>query len=598
LSLQIANRYRGTWCAQAGEDQIGETVTVAGWAHRRRDHGGLVFIDLRDRSGLLQLVFHPEHAAEAHAAAGTLRAEDVVTATGTLIARSPATVNPNLPTGAVELQVDKVEILARSETPPFQVDEDGPVDEALRLKHRYLDLRRNTVAPNLRLRHDVVTTIRDVLNEQDFLEVETPCLTRPTPEGARDYLVPSRVKPGSWYSLPQSPQLYKQLLMVGGLERYYQIARCFRDEDLRADRQPEFTQLDLEMSFVDEDDVIVVTERVLSAVLAKCGIDAPTPFDRLSHAEAMARFGSDSPDVRYALEIQNLDGVFAESEFKVFSGVLAAGGTVRGINAGAQTFSRAELDDLTEHVKAHGAGGLVWAFVEEGGWRSPIAKFLNDDELTAAQEALGAKTGDLLLIVADSHSHKAAVALGALREELARRLDLKPAGVFKLLWVVDFPMLEWSEDEERWDPLHHPFTAPSGDLDEPASLGSRAYDVVMNGWEIGGGSIRINDPGVQRRVLDLIGISEQEADERFGFLLEALKYGAPPHGGLALGLDRLVTLIAGAESIRDAIAFPKSATGADPLTGAPAAAEQRQLAELHLVSTAPREQQQPATAGD
>ncbi|MBJ7348352.1 MAG: aspartate--tRNA ligase, partial [Thermoleophilaceae bacterium] len=380
-----ANKYRDTWCAAAGDAAIGSTITVSGWAHRRRDHGGLVFIDLRDRSGLLQLVFHPDQAADAHELAGSLRAEDVVTVTGDVIARSEATVNPNMATGRVELKVTALEVLARSQTPPFQVDDDGHIDESLRLKYRYLDLRRATVAPNLIARHKVAQTIRRVLNDDDFLEIETPVLTRPTPEGARDYLVPSRVKPGAWYSLPQSPQLYKQLLMVGGLERYYQIARCFRDEDLRADRQPEFTQLDLEMSFVEEDDVIAVTEKVLTAVLEEAGITVQAPFPRITYAESMERFGSDSPDVRYGLEIQNLDTVFAASEFKVFASVLGDGGTVRAINAGKQDFSRAELDKLTEFVRGYGAGGLVWAYVEADGWRSPIAKFLSPEEIAAAQ---------------------------------------------------------------------------------------------------------------------------------------------------------------------------------------------------------------------
>lgn len=590
-----ANEYRDTWATGAIEQPIGKEVTVSGWAHRRRDHGGLVFIDLRDRSGILQVVFHPEHASEAHELAGTLRAEDVISVHGKLVKRDDAVINPNLPTGHIELQASSLSVLARSETPPFPVDEDGNVDELLRLKHRYLDLRRGTIAPNLELRARVVRAMRRVLDAHDFLEVETPNLTRPTPEGARDYIVPSRVKPGSWYALPQSPQLYKQLLMMGGLERYYQIARCFRDEDLRADRQPEFTQLDLEMSFVDEEDVIAVTEAVLKEVLAEGGIAVETPFERMCYDEAIGRFGKDAPDLRYGLEIVNLDEVFATSEFKVFSGVLGSGGTVRAINAGKRELSRADLDELTEYVKNHGAGGLVWAFVEEdGGWRSPIAKFLTDEERAGAVEALGAETGDLLLAVADNSKMTAASALGALREELARRFELTKNASHRLVWIVKFPMLEWNEDEKRWDPLHHPFTAPDGDLADPENLGSRAYDIVMDGWEIGGGSIRINTVEVQEAILDLIGIDRAEAEERFGFLLEALKYGAPPHGGLAIGLDRLVALLAGADSIRDAIAFPKSATGADPLTGAPASVDDRQVRELHVVSTAPKPDAAPA----
>jgi aspartyl-tRNA synthetase len=584
-----SNGYRDAWCGELGAARVGETVRVAGWVHRRRDHGGLIFIDLRDRSGLLQLVFHPESAPEAHAAAERLRAEHVISASGQVVRREEGNVNPNLPTGGIELDVASVETLADSPTPPFPVDEDGPVDETLRLRHRMLDLRREGMRDAMVLRHVVVRAMREYLNSHDFLDLETPILTRSTPEGARDFLVPSRMNPGEFYALPQSPQLFKQLLMMSGYERYYQIARCFRDEDLRADRQPEFTQLDLEMSFVDEDDVIGVIEGLMARVFEDAGfpISAPPPWPRLTYDEAMLRYGSDKPDVRFGLELADLGGELAGTEFKVFAGVLASGGVVRALNAGAREVPRSELDALTEHVKRYGAGGLVWAFVQQdGSWRSPTAKFLTDEQRDAVTRKLSGRPGDLLLIVADTE-HVAATALGELRLELARRFELVPEGRHDVVWVVDFPMFEWSETDKRWTAMHHPFTAPTGDFSDPGALRSRGYDIALDGVEIGGGSIRINRPEVQQQVFKVLGISEQEADARFGFLLDALRYGAPPHGGLALGLDRIVAILAGRDSIRDVIAFPKTASGSDPLTGAPAPVDGAQLAELGVKVTAP-----------
>ncbi|MBA3304304.1 MAG: aspartate--tRNA ligase, partial [Thermoleophilaceae bacterium] len=538
------NRFRSAWAGEARRERAGQELRVAGWVHRRRDHGGLIFIDLRDREGILQLVFHPEQATGAHEAAKSLRGEDVISVFGKLVEREEGTVNPDLPTGEVELEVASFDLLADAQTPPFQIDEDEPVGEELRLRYRYLDLRKAGMAEAIVLRHRVVSTIRRYFEAAGFLEVETPMLTRSTPEGARDYLVPNRRQPGTWYALPQSPQLFKQLLMMGGLERYFQIVRCFRDEDFRADRQPEFTQLDVEMSFVEEDDVMSLCDALMPEVLALGGIELGGPIERIPYDEALLRYGTDRPDRRIGIEITDLGEVFAASEFKVFSGALSDGGVVRGLSASGD-FPRSRFDALTEKAQSLGAKGLVWGKVESDGWRSPVAKFLSEGEIAGLIEATGAGVGDAILVVADKPATAARV-LGELRLDVG-----VPREGHDLLWVTDFPMFDFNEDERRYDALHHPFTAPSGDLDaDPGTWRSRAYDLVWNGTELGGGSIRINTPEVQSKVFAALGMSDEQAREQFGFLLEALTYGAPPHGGIAFGIDRMVALLGGRTSIR------------------------------------------------
>ncbi|MEX2107269.1 MAG: aspartate--tRNA ligase [Solirubrobacterales bacterium] len=584
------NAFRDTWCGQVLDDRVDSEARVAGWVHRRRDHGGLVFIDLRDRTGIVQLVFHPDSSGESLELAHGLRAEDVLSATGKVLCRSEETVNPELPTGEFELAVVGAELLADAETPPFQVEGfAGEVGEDARLRHRYLDLRREPMREALALRHRVTAAMREFLDGEGFLDIETPVLTRSTPEGARDFLVPSRLQPGSFYALPQSPQLFKQLLMVAGLERYYQIARCFRDEDLRADRQPDFTQLDIEMSFVDVDDVIELNERLLTHVFERVGGPSiELPLERLAYDEAMDRFGTDRPDLRFGLELVDLGDALKETEFKVFRSVIDSGGAVRGLNAGRRELPRSELDGLISRAQELGAKGLVWAFREGDGWRSPTAKFLSDQELRELNQRLGAEEGDLLLVVADQRRVTDEV-LGQLRIELAARFDLVP-DEDRLAWIVDWPLMERNEGEGRWDALHHPFTAPAGefDPDDPAPARALAYDLVWNGQEMGGGSIRIHRADVQKTVFAALGIDAEEAEARFGFLLEALRYGAPPHGGIAYGLDRIVQRLAGADSIRDVIAFPKTASGTDALTGAPAPVDELQLKELGIALRQPR----------
>jgi aspartyl-tRNA synthetase len=576
-------------CGALRASDAGQVVTLMGWVHRRRDHGGLIFVDLRDREGITQCVFNPADGADAHAKVQDIRGEFVVAVRGVVAPRPAGTENSKIPTGAVEIHASELKVLNDCRPLPFQIDSevDMEVDEMLRLKYRYLDMRRASVLRAFQVRDLTCRAVRDYLHEQGFLEVETPFLTRSTPEGARDFLVPSRLQPGSFYALPQSPQLFKQLLMVAGFERYFQIVRCFRDEDLRKDRQPEFTQIDIETSFLDRDDFLPMIEGLVAAIWRRVkGVELRVPFPRLAYDEAMARFGSDKPDLRFAIELTDVSPLFAGGEFQAFAQVVAGGGAVKALRVpGAGGMSRKELDDLTAEAKQAGAKGLVWIKVTAEGLNSPVAKFL-----AAVQERLLAQTasgpGDLLLLVGDA-STVAATVLGRLRVDLARRLKLIPEDRDVFTWVIDFPLVEWNADEKRWDAVHHPFTAPRDeDLalleSDPGRARAKAYDLVLNGQEAAGGSIRIHQPSVQERLFGLLGISKEEARARFGFLLEALEFGAPPMGGIAFGLDRLAASLVGQESIREVIAFPKTQKGMCPLTDAPAPVDARQLRDLGI----------------
>ena len=577
-------------CGELQAKHIGQEVTLAGWLNRRRDHGGLVFIDLRDRSGVVQVVANPNAAPEAHAAAQEARGEYVLQVKGTVRARPEGLVNPDISTGEVEVLAQEVKILNRAKTPPFYIYDDSPVDEALRLKYRYLDLRRARMQGNLILRHRVVKYIRDFLDARGFVEIETPILFKTTPEGARDYLVPSRVHPGKFYALPQSPQQLKQLLMVAGYERYFQIARCFRDEDQRGDRQPEFTQLDLEMSFIEREDVMALIEEMMIGIIETCSDRKPLakPFSRLTYEEAMRRFGTDRPDLRFGMELVDVSDLVAESGYGIFSKAVASGGRVKGLCASdCGSYSRRQVDELAELAQQEGAKGLAWlALGEDGEVRSSFAKYLAEHEVAAIVERLDAHAGDLLLFVADQPKVVNAT-LNGLRLELGKRLGLRDRGVLALCWVIDFPLFEWDEEGQRWDPSHHLFTAPMlGDLPlletDPGAARGQQYDLVCNGEEIAGGSIRIHRRDVQEKIFELIGLDAEVARERFGHMLEAFEYGTPPHGGIAPGIDRLVMLLAGEPNIREVIAFPKTQQAADLMAGAPSPAEDRQLDELHI----------------
>ena len=580
---------RTDYCGNFSIKDEGKTITVAGWVQRRRVLGGLIFIDLRDRTGFLQLTFNEQSSKELFDTAYTLRSEDVICATGTVCARGEGAVNKNLATGEIEVAVTDLKILGKSETPPFEIVRNSNVNEELRLKYRYLDLRRPDLMSNLLFRNKIAKITRDYFYENGFIEIETPMLIKSTPEGARDYLVPSRVHPGNFYALPQSPQLYKQLSMVAGFDRYIQIARCFRDEDLRADRQPEFTQIDMEMSFVDVEDVLKVGEGFMQKIFKEAlGVDIPLPLKRLTYAEAMSKYGSDKPDTRFGMEIHDLSPIVKNCGFSVFTGAISGGGTVRAIKAenSAHKLTRKEIDKLTEYAKGCGAKGLAWIRLTEDGTSCSFAKFMTEDELNAVISEMDAKTGDVVMIIADTNTSHVLSQLGMLRTETAKRLGIKPEG-WDLMWITEMPFFEYDEELGTFVAMHHPFTAPLDECLEyletdKAKVRAKAYDLVLNGIELSSGSIRITDPVLQKRIFALLGLSDEEAYRKFGYLTDAFKYGAPPHGGMGLGLDRLCMQLLGAESLRDVIAFPKVQNASELMTDCPSAADAKQLDELHL----------------
>jgi aspartyl-tRNA synthetase len=580
---------RTAYCGDITESYIGEKITIKGWVQKRRDLGGLIFIDLRDREGIVQVVFNPDLSGEALSLAEKIRNEYVLSVTGTVVARGEGTVNPNLKTGKVEIHAEEVQIINEAKTPPFMIDDQMEVSEDVRLKYRYVDLRRPAMMETFKMRHNVTTSFRNFLNDNGFLDVETPILTKSTPEGARDYLVPSRVHKGEFYALPQSPQIFKQLLMVSGFDRYYQIARCFRDEDLRADRQPEFTQIDMEMSFMDKEQIIALVEDMMKKLMNDVKeVNVSLPIPRMTYDDAMSRYGSDKPDTRFGMELTDVSEIVKDSGFKVFAGAVGNGGQVKLINVkgGASQYSRKDIDGLTEYVSRYGAKGLAWLKVEEEGLKGPISKFVTEEDASGISTSANAEAGDLLLFVADKKS-VVADALGALRLKLGKDLKLIDESKFNFLWVTDWPLLEFDEGENRFYAAHHPFTMPvKEDLElfetDPASVRAEAYDLVLNGYELGGGSLRIYERDIQEKMFQVLGFSKEEAEEQFGFLLEAFEYGTPPHGGIALGLDRLVMLLAGRTNLRDTIAFPKTASASCVLTDAPGGVSEAQLKELSL----------------